>query len=107
MMNTDLDLNPFQFNRGQHPVGVLLIHGFTGSPPEVRPLGEYLAQQGLVVHGVRLPGHGTRPEDLLAVTWQDWAAHVREALDALHAECETVFVGGLSMGGLLTLYLGA
>jgi carboxylesterase len=107
MINPHLDRSPFYFNRGQGPVGVLLIHGWTGSPPEMRPLGEYLAAQGLVVHGVRLPGHGTTPEDLLHTTWQDWTEQAHAALDALYAECSTVFVGGLSMGGSLTLHLGA
>src|SRR5437762_1904854 len=83
------------------------MHGWTGSPPEMRPLGEHLAAQGLVVHGVRLPGHGTRPEDLLTVTWRDWIAAAEAALAELAAEADPVFVGGLSMGALLTLYLGA
>jgi carboxylesterase len=107
MINPHLDRSAFYFNRDGGPVGVLLLHGWTGSPPELRPMGEYLAAQGLVIHAPRLPGHGTQPEDLLTTTWQDWTGAARAALDALHAECETVFVGGLSMGGLLTLYLGA
>ena len=105
--NPDLDRSPFYFNRGQGRVGVLLIHGWTGSPPEMRPLGEYLAARGLVVYGPLLPGHGTRPEDMLTVDGADWTRAVRAALDEIHAECDTVFIGGLSMGGLLTLYLGA
>ncbi len=107
MINPHLDRNAFYFNRGQGPTGVLLLHGWTGSPPEMRPMGEYLAAQGLVVHGPRLPGHGTQPEDLLPVTWTQWTAAAHAALDTLAAECDRVFVSGLSMGGLLTLHLGA
>jgi carboxylesterase len=100
-----LDLNPFLFPGG--PVGCLLIHGGTGSPPEMRPMGEYLAQQGLTVLGVRLAGHGTTPEDLARTTWQDLVASAEDGLDQLQARCERVFVAGLSVGGLLTLYLAA
>jgi carboxylesterase len=100
-----LDLNPFFFEGG--PVGCLLIHGGTGSPPEMRPMGEYLAGKGLTVLGVRLAGHGTTPEDLAGTTWQDLVASAEEGLVRLQARCEQVFVAGLSVGGLLTLYLAA
>ena len=100
-----LDLNPFFFPGG--PVGCLLIHGGTGSPPEMRPMGEYLANQGLTVLGVRLAGHGTTPEDLASTTWQDLVASAEEGLGRLQDQCEQVFVAGLSLGGLITLYLAA
>jgi carboxylesterase len=100
-----LDLNPFFFERG--PVGCLLIHGGTGSPPEMRPMGEYLADKGLTVLGVRLAGHGTTPEDLARTTWKDLIASAAEGLYRVQDQCEQVFVGGLSVGGLLTLYLAA
>jgi carboxylesterase len=99
-----LDTSPFFFEGGS--VGCLLIHGFTGAPPEMRPMGEYLAGKGLTVLGVRLPGHGTRVEDMDAVRWSDWTQAVEDALNDLKARCQAVFVAGLSMGGLLTLYLG-
>jgi carboxylesterase len=105
MRTPGLDLGPFSFAGG--PVGCLLIHGFTGSPPEMRPLGEYLAGHGLTVEGILLPGHGTTPEDLLRSRWQDWTSASEVALYNLLGRCRQVFVGGLSMGGLLTLYLGA
>lgn len=100
-----LDPSPFAFEGG--PTGCLLIHGFTGAPPEMRPMGEYLASKGLTVLGVRLAGHGTVPEDLLGVRWQDWAASVREGWEWLKARCGRTFVGGLSLGGLLALDLAA
>jgi carboxylesterase len=100
-----LDLNPFFFLGG--PVGCLLIHGGTGSPPEMRPMGEYLADKGLTVLGVRLAGHGTAPEDLARTTWQDLVASAEEGLCRLQDRCERVFVAGLSLGGLIALYLAA
>lgn len=57
---------PFAFAGG--PIGVLLVHGFTGAPQEMRGLGRFLAENGMTVLGIRLPGHGTRPEDLERVT---------------------------------------
>ena len=99
------DTSPFFLEGG--PVGVLLIHGFTGSPPEMRRVGDYLHQRGLTVSGPRLPGHGTTIEDLNRRRWTEWTDHVEGALTDLQARCKTVFVGGLSMGSLLTLYLAA
>ena len=102
---TTLDLNPFFFEGG--PVGCLLVHGFSGSPPEMRLMGEFLAQKGLTVQGVRLAGHGTSPEDMATTTWRDWVASAEAGLRELEARCEQVFVAGLSMGGLITLHLAA
>ncbi len=100
-----LDPKPFYFRGG--PVGCLLVHGFTGSPPEMRPLGEYLAKQGLTVSGPLLAGHGTDYRDLAKTTWRDWYASAEEALVRLQVGCRQVFVGGLSLGSLLTLCLAA
>ncbi len=100
-----LDPSPFLLEGG--PVGVLLIHGFTGSPPEMRLVGGYLHQRGFTVCGPLLPGHGTTVEDMNRCQWTDWTRHVEGALADLQARCETVFVGGLSMGAVLTLYLAA
>jgi len=100
-----LSTAPFFFDGG--PVGVLLIHGFTGAPTEMRPMGEHLAARGLTVAGVRLPGHGTTPEDLARATRAEWLAACEAELAKLRARCQTLFVGGLSLGALLTLWLGA
>jgi carboxylesterase len=83
---------------------VLLLHGFTGSPWEVRPLGEALAARGYHVHAPLLPGHGTDPEGMLGVTDQQWLEASREALRGLSGH-RTVFLAGLSMGALLSLVL--
>ena len=100
-------LDPSAFAVRGGPVGVLLIHGFTGSVAETRPMGEYLAAQGMTVRCPLLPGHGTSPRDLTRIRWQAWADEVESALRILQGCCEPVFVGGLSLGALLTLWLGA
>jgi len=100
-------LDPSAFAVRGGPVGVLLIHGFTGSVAETRPMGEYLAAQGMTVRCPLLPGHGTSPRDLTRIRWQAWADEVESALHILQGCCEPVFVGGLSLGALLTLWLGA
>lgn len=87
--------------------GVLMCHGFTGSPQSLRPWAEHLAAQGLTVSLPLLPGHGTRWEDLAVTGWQDWYATVDRELRVLTERCERVFVCGLSMGGALTLRLAA
>jgi carboxylesterase len=96
---------PFYHEGGE--VGVLLCHGFTGSPRSLRPWAEYLAERGLTVSLPLLPGHGTRWQDLRATGWQDWYASVELELGELLERCERVFVFGLSMGGTLALRLAA
>ncbi|MEU8589903.1 alpha/beta fold hydrolase [Streptomyces sp. NPDC048664] len=96
---------PFRHDGGE--VGVLLCHGFTGSPQSLRPWGEYLAGRGLTVSLPLLPGHGTRWQDMQLTGWQDWYAEVDRALRVLRERCAQVFVAGLSMGGALALRLAA
>jgi carboxylesterase len=86
-------------------LGVLLSHGFTGSPASMRPWGQYLADRGYTVRVPRLPGHGTTWQELNTVGWQDWYGELDEALTQLRARCERVAVCGLSMGGSLALRL--
>ena len=87
------------------PVGVLVLHGFTGQPLSVKPWAQYLADAGMSVEVPRLPGHGTKWQDMNVTTWQDWYAEVDRAFDSLRASCDTVFVMGLSMRGSLALRL--
>jgi len=101
-----LDPSAF-FLQGGSSTGVLLIHGFTGAPPEMRLIGDYLNERGYTVSGPLLPGHGTTVEDMNRCTWRDWADHVERAYRDLLARCDRVFVGGLSMGTLLSLNLAA
>jgi len=88
-------------------VGVLLSHGFTGSPASMVPWGRYLADQGFGVAVPRLPGHGTSWQEMNRTGWADWYAELDRALDKLVANCDQVVVGGLSMGGGLVLDLAA
>lgn len=83
----------------------LLIHGFTGTPWDVRPLGEALSRAGFAVHGVRLPGHGTTPAAMLEARAPDWLLACDDALAKLPGR--RVAVAGLSMGALLGLVLAA
>jgi carboxylesterase len=87
------------------PVGVLVLHGFTGSPRTVRPWAEHLAEAGLTVSAPRLPGHGTTWQDLARTGWEDWYGEAERAFAALSDQCEQVFVTGLSMGACLALRL--
>ncbi|MEU3345731.1 alpha/beta fold hydrolase [Streptomyces sp. NPDC006700] len=96
---------PFRHEGGE--VGVLLCHGFTGSPQSLRPWGRYLAERGLTVSLPLLPGHGTRWEDMQLTGWPDWYAEVDRELRVLRESCTRVFVAGLSMGGALALRLAA
>jgi carboxylesterase len=98
-------LDPSAYAADGGALGVLLIHGLTGSVAETRPMGEYLAEQGLTVRCPLLSGHGTHPSDLTNVRWQTWADEVESALYDLNRQCETVFVGGLSLGAALALWL--
>ena len=82
------------------------LHGFTGTPFEVRLLAEDLAARGHAVEGPRLAGHGGSTSELAATRWPDWLASANQALDRLLTRCERPVVCGLSMGALLALELG-
>lgn len=95
---------PFNHD-GSTEAGVLLCHGFTGSPQSMRPWGEELAKEGFTVRCPRLPGHGTSWQEMNRTTFADWYDCVDAAFTQLAAECESTFVFGLSMGGTLCLRL--
>lgn len=88
-------------------IGVLLCHGFTGTPQSLRPWARRLAAAGLSVRLPLLPGHGTSWQELNRTGWDDWYSCVSAALEELSARCRTVVVGGLSMGGALAARLAA
>lgn len=88
-------------------IGCLLVHGFTGAPKEMRWMGEFLENLGYTVLGVRLAGHATHPEDMRRVKWQDWVASVEDGYHVLKGIVDQVFVIGLSMGGILSLWFAA
>src|SRR5512146_2812306 len=94
---------PFLFPGSR--TGRLLIHGFTGTPKEMRWMGEYLAGRGFSVMGVRLAGHATTPEDMIRAHWTDWVASVEDGYHLLRGIADHVYLIGLSMGGNLSLLL--
>lgn len=96
---------PFEIQGGDR--GVLLVHGFTGTPYEMRPLGEALAREGYTVSAPALAGHATWPADMEGTDWRDWYGSARESFLSLRRRCTGVYVAGLSMGGLIAAKLAA
>jgi carboxylesterase len=94
---------PFVADGG--PVGVVISHGFTGTPASMRPWAQHLAAAGFTVRLPRLPGHGTSWPEMNATRWSDWYAEIARAHDDLRERCEHVFAMGLSMGGTLVTRL--
>lgn len=88
-------------------VGVVLVHGFTGSPAAMRPWAEFLNARGYSVRVPLLPGHGTKPSDLNEVEWPEWPTKVKAEIAELQKHCSQIFVAGLSMGGGTTLNVAA
>ena len=86
-------------------LGVVVLHGFTGSPVSMRPIAEALANRGYAVEMPLLPGHGTSVEDLVPMRWEDWSRTAATAYDDLAARCRHVAAVGLSMGGGLAAWL--
>ncbi|HRQ22166.1 MAG TPA: alpha/beta fold hydrolase [Anaerolineales bacterium] len=85
--------------------GILLTHGFTGAPKEMRWMGDYLNEQGYTCLGIRLAGHATDPEDMIRSHWTDWAASVEDGFHLLSGSVDRIFLAGLSMGGVLSLLM--
>jgi carboxylesterase len=92
---------------GDRPHGALVLHGFTGNPDSMRGLAEAFAAAGFHVEMPLLPGHGTVVADMIPTRWADWLGAAESAYQRLAGRCEQVVVAGLSMGGVLTLRLGA
>jgi len=87
--------------------GVLLVHGWTSTPYEVRRLGIFLHENGYTVLGIQLSGHGTVPKDLEDVKWQTWLGDVRTGYEKLKESCTDVYVAGTSIGGNLAVLFAA
>ncbi len=90
---------------GNNKIGVLLIHGFEGSPFEMKELGNYFYSLGYSVSIPLLPGHGTSIEDLIKTDFNNWYFHVEKEYFKLKVSCHRIYVTGISMGGLLALKL--
>ncbi|HEX4720908.1 MAG TPA: alpha/beta fold hydrolase [Pseudonocardiaceae bacterium] len=95
---------PFDHD-GSGEIGVLLCHGFTGSPQSMAPWGRRLADAGFTVACPLLPGHGRTWQEMNRTGWPDWYREDDQAFEDLRTRCRTVFVFGLSMGGTLALRL--
>jgi len=92
---------PFFLPAGK--TGCLFVHGFTGTPKEMRLMGNYLQNEGITALGIRLAGHGTDIKHMVRMRWQDWFASVEDGFHVLQGICDRVFIAGLSMGGALSL----
>ncbi len=101
--SSNADIKPASFPNG--PTGVLVLHGFTGSPQSMRPLTLRLAEDGHSVELPLLPGHGTKIDDLVPTRFDDWYRAATAAYVELAGRCERVVVAGLSMGGTLATIL--
>jgi len=93
----------FAIGSSHKDVGIIFVHGFTGSPASMRPWAKFFEERGYTVCVPRLPGHATRWQDVNIVTWQEWPARVQVEMDKLKKICAKVFVFGLSMGGCTAL----
>ena len=97
-------LNDFAHEGTSHKeIGIIFVHGFTGSPASMRPYAHYFADRGYTVRVPRLPGHSTDWRDLKKVQWQQWPERVVTDLNELRKTCKKVFICALSMGGGTTL----
>ena len=88
-------------------ISCLLVHGFTSAPKEMRWMGEYLAEQGFSVLGVRLAGHATNPEEMIRTRYIDWMHSVEDGYHLLKGIADKVVLVGISMGGALSLLMAS
>jgi len=96
---------PFFFLGDPSKSACLLIHGFTGTPKEMRWMGEFLHQHGYTCLGIRLAGHATDPEDMIRSNWTDWVASVEDGYHLLCGVTDNIILIGLSMGGILSVLM--
>ena len=107
VMPIDALLGEVGFIERKGKAGVLLVHGLTGTPTEMKQFGKVIARQGFTVACPELAGHCDSIEALTATKWHDWYHSIEAAFDALKEECEHVFIAGLSMGALIALLVAA
>ncbi len=96
--------SPFFFE-GSNKKGVLLVHGWTSTPYEVRRLGKYLNENGYTVSGIQLTGHGTVPKDIEDINWSTWVEDIRKGYEKLASSCDKVYIAGTSIGANLAMML--
>ena len=105
LLNSELEGDSFFWDGGK--IGVLLLHGFTATTAEVRPLAKRFHDAGFTVSGVLLPGHGTTPENLNETSRTEWLEASEKAFLELKEKCSQIFVGGESAGAVLALHLAS
>jgi carboxylesterase len=88
-------------------MGALLLHGLTGIPKEMRPIGKKLEAAGVIVRTPMLPGHGAGYKEMLETSWQDWVDGAQKEFDELAKECDRIFIAGLSMGAILAMIIAS
>lgn len=103
-MSSNPQIDPI-YKKGTNKAAVLLIHGFTATPDAMRPLANDLHEEGFTVFAPLLAGHGTTPEQLKETSWRDWYNSTQIAFKELQKKYKKIFVGGLSLGALLSLKL--
>lgn len=98
-------VKPFFYPGGD--TGILLIHGFTACPVDMKPLGENFRDMGYTICAPLLPGHGKTPEEMKETSWEDWVGEAERVVQNLRASCAKIVAVGHSMGGLMALALAA
>jgi carboxylesterase len=88
-------------------IGVMLIHGLTGTPTEMASIGKLLNKKGFSVYCPLLPGHCVSEEELKKTSYSDWVAGMLEALESFSEHMDVVFTGGLSIGATLSMKLAS
>jgi len=101
---THFDTKNYELNEDSKK-GVMIIHGFSSTTAEITPLAHFLADQGFRISARNLPGHGTTINDCNKTRYNDWFNFIEQNLAELSIDCDELYVIGLSMGGILGLYL--
>lgn len=98
---------PFFYKNAANDTVAVLVHGFTGSPNDMRELADYLFQKGIDVYAVRLAGHGSHYSDLIQTSHADWWLSVRDAVTEVEKTHRRIFLIGYSFGSNIILDLAA
>lgn len=106
-MEGAVNVDPFFWENQKCEAGILLVHGYTANPNELRVLGEFLYKNGYTVCGVKLAGHGTTAEEMRSTNWIDWYGSVELGYQFLKGKAKNIYGVGISLGGLLLLHLAA